>query len=599
MRYWWIILNVFCFCAALHAQTDTLHTSGPEVIILLNEEEGQSLKSGANSIRLIDQLRTQTGVVYRNNGPAYFSSALNRGQDAKHLAILWEGINIQNSINGTYDLGLLAAPLWGNSRYYATGNSAAIGNASLGGAIELGGTASNMIGLHWTSIASDDAALGLSDMYFSGQWRKGRLSQQINISHTNTANAYSYRWYDGSEKKRLHNAQKQFDIRYKLALIWNEKRSTQLNVWWQDADRQLPGSITSLSANETQTDINQRISFRHIEQLSDIYTWQTQWAYMDEYLGYFTPSVDSRANNYIHLFSSKLQREEGPNTQRLGLQYRTDRVKANFFEDRFTRKIFSTYFYWGRDLNNGKWEATLRQEIVDGQWQSPVLHAQYRHDWSKHVSSTLSLSNHNNYPTFNDLYWPTGGNIYLKKEYSNQVNASLDIYGFRIASYYIYTKDKIVWRPTPSGFWSPTNINESLSYGIDLSWQYQLQWQSLSFELEPHYYYLLAREKGSDKRLPYIPDHKATMDVNLAWRSARLGYAHTWVSSRNTPFFGLASLPSYNYGEIMLSADIALSKNRKIELHAKVNNALNEEYELTSYFPQPLRNYQLGIKFNY
>ncbi len=74
-------------------------------------------------------------------------------------------------------------------------------------------------------------------------------------------------------------------------------------------------------------------------------------------------------------------------------------------------------------------------------------------------------------PTFNDLYWPQGGNPDLKPEhgweYELRLESSPAYNLFAAFSFYLRSiKDRIVWLPT-EGLWQPQNANHLSVRGID------------------------------------------------------------------------------------------------------------------------------------
>lgn len=74
-------------------------------------------------------------------------------------------------------------------------------------------------------------------------------------------------------------------------------------------------------------------------------------------------------------------------------------------------------------------------------------------------------------PTFNDLYWPQGGNPNLKPEhgweYELRLESSPTYNLFAALSFYLRNiRDRIVWLPT-EGLWQPQNANHISVRGID------------------------------------------------------------------------------------------------------------------------------------
>lgn len=576
-----------------------MRVQGPEAIVLLDQEKGIEVRAESSEVYLVDNLRKSAGVILRQSGPGYFASLLNRGQDAKHLAILWEGVNIQSSINGTYDPGLISQGLFNGSRFFSSGHGAIVGNASLGGVLALDDVLSNSISIQASSIANQDHGIGLSHIGWSGFVRNRKFIQSLKIAWLNTDNAFDYKDFQENTVQRKHSRQQQFDIAYRGAYMWNDNRSTTLSYWWQDAEREFPGSITSLSANEHQTDINQRLQIKHIEQLSEHITWQTHWTYMDEYLRYYTNSINSKANNYVHVANTELQFGDIW-SQRAGVQFRKDQTNANFYKERHARSLWSAYYQVERSLGKHSWTLNARQELVDEKWQRPTAALSWQYLFSEDMQLRTRLSNHINLATFNDLYWPTGGNPDLETEYSEQLDLLFRFKAFRVQSYAIFTKDKITWLPHTNGIWTPTNINATRSIGFDLS--YKLEWKRNKHQvsLTPQYYYINAIDRDEPKlKLPFIPVHKANIGISYSYGGWTLANDFLYTSSRFTNKGNTLKVDGFLLWDTELKYKWKVTDSNIINAFVKVQNMGNTQYQLTQFFPQPLRHFTMGIHYQY
>jgi outer membrane cobalamin receptor len=104
------------------------------------------------------------------------------------------------------------------------------------------------------------------------------------------------------------------------------------------------------------------------------------------------------------------------------------------------------------------------------------------------VWAKISLERAFRAPTFNDLYWPRGGNPELKPEqawaYELRLEASPVHQLFTALSFYMrQVQDRIVWLPTESSLWQPQNANFLDISGIDLEMRSQVSdVLGLSFE---------------------------------------------------------------------------------------------------------------------
>ncbi len=82
-------------------------------------------------------------------------------------------------------------------------------------------------------------------------------------------------------------------------------------------------------------------------------------------------------------------------------------------------------------------------------------------------------------PTFNDLYWPDGGNEDLEPEKGESVGAGLLFTGRRISSqvfvFHRKVKNLISWQPMgENGLWQPFNLDRTYSSGVELEMDYRI-----------------------------------------------------------------------------------------------------------------------------
>jgi outer membrane cobalamin receptor len=84
-------------------------------------------------------------------------------------------------------------------------------------------------------------------------------------------------------------------------------------------------------------------------------------------------------------------------------------------------------------------------------------------------------------PTFNDLFWPGGGNTQLSAEKGTSYEITFDqglkdkILNFSVSLFRWQVTDKIQWVPDDKGNWQPQNVNEQNTWGGDIS----LNWNPL------------------------------------------------------------------------------------------------------------------------
>ena len=119
-----------------------------EVIItgnrFLNFSTGTNIKKTDSSILQInrnnfitDILQQQSLISIKSYGGGSLANASVRGSGPEHTAILWNGFNLQSSMNGQSDIALLPA-LFADELYVQYGGSGAVwGSGVVGGALVL------------------------------------------------------------------------------------------------------------------------------------------------------------------------------------------------------------------------------------------------------------------------------------------------------------------------------------------------------------------------------------------------------------------------------------------------------------------------------
>jgi vitamin B12 transporter len=216
-------------------------------------------------------------------------------------------------------------------------------------------------------------------------------------------------------------------------------------------------------------------------------------------------------------------------------------------------------------------------------------------------------------PTFDDLYWKSGGNPALRPERSLSFDAgvalspvlfgSLDLE----ANYFdIRTNDRIVWSPDQGGLWSPKNLQDVRSDGIELVAAWRLFDDRLALRGSYSNYdtrkisSASAGDQTVDKQLPYIPNEIAGLSCTATVDRVRLSVHHAFtgfrfVTETNDPRFVLAS-----YGKTDANVSLRLAEEPlKADLRIEVTNLFDSKYEFFPNYPMPLRSFALKILVDY
>jgi vitamin B12 transporter len=212
-------------------------------------------------------------------------------------------------------------------------------------------------------------------------------------------------------------------------------------------------------------------------------------------------------------------------------------------------------------------------------------------------------------PTFNQLYWREGGNPSLKAEYAIAADAGIRVTPGSLlrsidASVFLNDmKDRIVWMPVSSVYWTPRNIQKVRTMGVELiaatspipdrlRAELGAQWTS-SKKMNASF----AGDATQGKQLIYVPD--VCFSLNAEW----LPFDGIAISSRNR-FVGRryssetndpsSRLPEYFTSDIAASFALPLGGMKWI-LKAEILNLFDSSYEVIEYYPMPGRTFRLAI----
>lgn len=202
-------------------------------------------------------------------------------------------------------------------------------------------------------------------------------------------------------------------------------------------------------------------------------------------------------------------------------------------------------------------------------------------------------------PSFNDLYWPFDGFSYgnpgLRASRSHSAEVSVgfkrDDVETKITRYRARVSDLIQWVETPLGSFSytPQNVARAAVDGLTLQGQMPLGgwlWQSSVDWLD-------ARDADTGKELARRARRVARLAADRRqgqWRygAAIAGYSGRWSDAANASRLG-------GYGLVDLRADWQF--RREWTLGARLNNALDRQYETAYGYNQPGRALMVTLRY--
>lgn len=589
-------------CAAQDPDTVAYSILVDSISIMTTSGNGQSLSSANQSLAglsLTQQMDRQSSMTVRSGGPALISTVLRRGMASRHLAVLWNGFNIQSAVNGTYDLGLLPRTFT-DVKLLSHEKSTIIGNASSAGALILqskaGSISPSILAINY---GSDENA----DLMAKYEYRTEKQGHSVGIDLRRHQNNYRYK--SGGQKATQELAR--FDvgnITYDGQYHLLPQLHIKTGIWLQKADRQIPPSKTSANPMQSQSDENYRIFTALQYQVSTNLYSVVRSAYSKEKIHFVGPGIDSRAAVDVVDMAWDMIAAKGLTTS---LQYRSDGVDASFFSNEPARHAIAGVIGYGRSIGSLDVESSIRAQIVDRKWQPAIYHLRAQFEVGNHLSVSAHHGKGYTLPALNDLYWPVGGDPDLKPETSYLNDITVDLtnnkHDLKVSLYHNTIDNWIQWIPV-AGVFQPVNQRIVRNMGLDLSLQTALvKKDNFSLSSFASYGYLNGRllrhytdPELEGKRTIFVPAHKAVFSVDIKSNSWDAVVTGRYYGQRFDAVDNSSSVDRYAVLDATVSKSIPIGGCRFVA-SCSIENLLNSDYEHIRFYPMPLRLVRLGISF--
>jgi len=140
---------------------------------------------------LNDLLSNNTNITINQYGVSGISSVSMRGGNANHTAILWNGFNLQDPLNGEFNLGLSTISIIDEIDINYGGNSALYGSGAVGGTIKLNNKADYYSGLS-AGIQQSFGSFGQQSSLADISYGTKKLFLRTRIFYSATENDFEY-----------------------------------------------------------------------------------------------------------------------------------------------------------------------------------------------------------------------------------------------------------------------------------------------------------------------------------------------------------------------------------------------------------------------
>jgi iron complex outermembrane receptor protein len=395
----------------------------------------------------------------------------------------------------------------------------------------------------------------------------------------------------------------------------NDKHSFEASTWLQSLTREIPPLRTQRISEAIQFDTLIRSQFEWSADWN-IYQHKILVTLRDESNAYRDPRNGIDANNQfaaqqilsqhqLH-FSEKFQTHFGLNAN--WIQVST----PNYQNAKTSLSRYQVYFKPVYQLKN-----------IPLQFEGAIRYNQDRDSiapFTGHIKAfwkdeyhrfSLELTRAHRFPSFNDLFWEPAGNPDLKPENSQQLNFG---YQFLHTSsnkqvklqcnlFYKNIDNWILWAPIDQFLWSPSNILEVTSMGIDLnqSFSYRIS-EEQAFSIQLNGLYQSVRNTGpintpraqKGENLIYMPEFKLSGSLRWEYQNFTAMYIHNWRSKIYTSPDLSEYLDALNIGQFRLSYEINVLQ-QEIQVFVRAHNLWNTSYYYQPNLPAPGVRWRAGF----
>lgn len=569
---------------------------------------------------LSDLLADETSAFVKSYGQGSLATTSFRGGGAGHTAILWNGFNIGSPMNGQLDLSLVPVGVADRVSVQYGSSAALWGSGAVGGAVLLETGSRFGQGLQAEAGASFGS---FGDLRQNAGLSMGtaRSATRITLFHVAARNDMEYQLSvpGGTETRRLSNADlTQYGLLAGQDLRISSDQQAGLHLWYQNSDRGIPATLAQSGSSARQEDQSLRLT-GDWQRTGPRLAYQARAGlFQDQLLWHQAIPGPGEASSSMSLVTeAEMNFRPWPgHTVQGGVNLTHGEARAAAYAHTPRQDRAALFASWSYRSRHRRWASclSLRQEWMDGSGVPFTFSVGSSYRLKPWLSVKANGSRLYRVPTFNDLYWLPGGNPDLQPEHGWNGDlglvASWSPAGGRMAwsgeltGFDRQVKNWIIWLPGPA-WWSPSNIMEVWSRGVETNGGAQLQLRRTRLEWKAGTSYVLSTNqvaKGVNdasvgKQLIHVPMYSAHAKTGLTRGPFAASVILRYTGARYTSTDNLHYLPAFLLADATMSYDLRCGKGGKLQLMLEALNLFNERYQVLADRPMPMRNWRFSAHF--
>lgn len=605
-RYRFFCVLLF-FCQLVLAQNDSIQRLREVIVSDLNLKNFSNSKLlltlsdsiiKKNQTSLTSLLNYNTTIYFKENGLGMVSSPSFRGTTAQQTAVIWNGININSQLLGQTDFNTISVRDYNSIVVRAGGGSSIYGSGAIGGSIHLN------TDLRFKNQISNDLFLNYGSFETFGVNNKIAVSDQkksFNFSISRNQSRNDYKYLDTNlknENGQFENTSLNVGFGYKL----NSKNNLKVYSQIYDSERYFSGTLYAdsktkykdlntrnlVSWDYQNSKLNSNLKFAHLSE---------QYKYFENYVSdtFETSIVETTIGNYNLGYSVTPKIKINTILEYSNLKGFGKNIGEN---NRITK--MASFFYNHQIAKNLQYDFSFRKEFTSN-FESPLLFSfGVDSKLTSFYKSKFNVSKNFRIPTFNDLFWVSGGNPNLKPETSIQTEISneltFDKVTFNFNIFYNQLENMIRWIPT-SGVWTPENVTNVRVCGLESAFNLKKKINYHFISIRASYAYTNSENSGTKKKLTFVPFHKYSSNLDYNFKKFSFNYQHLYTGYVFTQSDNIGFLKGFQVGNVGFDYNIGKTQTYKIGFQAL--NIWNENYQSVPSRPLPGRNYNLFLNFKF
>lgn len=641
MRYTFIILFSFLSFSAAKSQSDvdSLIFTAPVIDVSssrlnMNQEDSfypvqrfdrQQIQN-TNGSRISDVLQRAGNVFIKSYGGLSSLKTISvNGMNAEHTLILLNGARLNSIQNSQFDLSLITIENIESIDVIPSGSSSYFGSDALSGVVNISTFAhidNSVSGRFGAGLTLNTGSYNYRSAVMTLKYERRNYNIKAAFNTEKTDDDFGYYYFNGFQnifKRRENNSLERNNL---LVQYSYGSKNGVLNIMtlYNSVSRQIPGlEIGSAPMNASQKDKiwSNVLNYEHKFSGGDILRAAVNFQnYLMNYLS--LPFDNSYYKNLTSGFSLSYQLKAAEMKYLAGAEIFSGTIQSNELEDgnkRFSAAVFTNLEYSPAD--NIRVFPSLRFENITDIKKNVLtgkLGINYKPLGSNLIILKAGTGNSFRAPTFNELYWKTGGNKALKPETSFNIDlgvlSEFCLFGSASAEINynrVRAENKIVWMPSASGYWTPMNISSSSSDILSAAFSYSTQIaREMRLNIKANFTHTVSIKTSSDfegdpsmnKQLVFVPSDMFKIDAGISYRRTGVNLFGSFTGNRYADYENSIKMkPAFTLdGNVYTNISAGALQFRTA---FEINNITNSDYQIIYGYPMPLRNYKFTLTITY